>query len=560
MTLNTSWIRQIKTAAAVLICFGAIKLAAQNDEPGIDLGQINGSFQADGQYYFEDTAIGAPAFPGQLGSNSFVTLNYNRGRFNAGLRYEAYLPTLQGYNRDKGSGIPYRFAQYSHEKFDVTVGSFYEQFGSGMVFRAYESWGLGFDNCMEGLRTKFTPVKGVALTGIIGRQRNAFSNSVENLSEGIVRGGDFEVSINDLFDSLATSKVKVHIGGNFVSRYQPDTDPIQIYPENVAAMSGRAKLNIGKFSLFAEYAYKINDPTTVNTVIYKPGNGILVEASYARKGLGVSFTAKRIDNMDFRSDRSATFNNLNLNFLPPQSKQHTYRLATLFPYATQALGEQGMQLEVFYNIPKGSTLGGKYGTTLSLNISNIHGLKTTPDTLEPEMGYHAEPFALGKLYFQDINLEISRKFSPKFKASFTHLIFQYDKTLFKALTGLPTTEDVTAHVDVLETTIKIKSKHTLRTELQHAATKQEFGSWAMALAEYTIAPHWFAAVFDEYNYGNKDPHKRIHYFSGQVGYLLDNYRIVLGYGRQRAGVLCVGGVCRFVPASNGFTLSVSGTF
>lgn len=560
MILNARRIRQIKTAAAVLICLGGNHLRAQDDGQSPDMGQISGNFQSDAQYYFEDTTIGAPKFPSHVGSNSFLNLNYTRGRFLAGARYEAYLPTLQGYNREKGSGIPYRYLRYSHEKFDITAGTFYEQFGSGMILRSYEEWGLGFDNSIDGIRAKIYPVKGITLTGLVGRQRNAFSNKVENLSEGIIRGVDGEIFLNDLLDSAGTSKLKVRLGGAFVSRYQADTDPIQIYPENVAAFSSRLKLNYGKLSVFAEYAHKINDPSSVNTIIYKPGNGLLLQASYARKGLGVSFTAKRIDNMDFRSDRTATFNNLNLNFLPPQTKQHTYRLATLFPYATQPLGEAGFQLEVFYKIPKETLLGGKYGTTISLNISRIHGLNKTPDTLDPDMGYVTEPLGLGELFFQDINLEITHKFSPGFKASFTHLMFNYEKTLFKALTGLISTHDVSAQVDVLEMSFKVKSKHNLRTELQHVFTKQEFGSWAMVLGEYTVAPHWFVAVFDEYNYGNYDPNKRIHYFSGQAGYLLDNFRIAAGYGRQRAGVLCVGGVCRFVPASNGFTLSVSGTF
>jgi len=34
----------------------------------------------------------------------------------------------------------------------------------------------------------------------------------------------------------------------------------------------------------------------------------------------------------------------------------------------------------------------------------------------------------------------------------------------------------------------------------------------------------------------------------------------VNYGRQRAGIFCVGGVCRQVPAANGLTLSVTSTF
>lgn len=527
---------------------------------GVDLGEIHGNFEVDAQTYKADSLIGAPNFPEKLGSNAFMNLLYTRGKFEAGLRFESYYPTLQGFTRERGAGLPYRYARYRNEKFDVTAGTFYEQFGSGMVLRTYEQWGLGFDNSIDGIRIKSEPVRGVYLTGLIGRQRNAFSNTVANLSEGIVRGFDAEWSINESFDSLMNSKLRLRLGASFVSRFQQDNDPVQIFPENVGAWSYRAAVNRGGFGLTAEYAYKINDPSSVNALIYKPGNGLLVQATYARKGLGISAQWKRIDNMDFRSDRSGTFNNLTLNFLPPQTKQHTYRLPTLFPWATQPLGEWGMQAEVLYTFKKDTWLGGKYGMNLALNFSRINPLDKQ-GTLDPFEGYSAAFLAdMDSLLFQDINLEISRKFSPKFKATFSYLHFNYDDGLFHQLTGFNASKDVVAEVQVLDMSYKLFKKHTLRMELQHCYTKQEFGSWAMILAEYTIAPHFFFALWDEYNYGNAEPEKRIHYFSGLGGVNWNNYRFQIGYGRQRAGVICVGGVCRVVPASNGFNLAITGSF
>ncbi|MEM7041068.1 MAG: DUF6029 family protein, partial [Bacteroidota bacterium] len=327
----------IKAVLPALMFFSSGLLFAQAP----DLGQVSGNFQIDAQYYREDSIIGAPEFPENVGSNAFLNLLYTRGRFEAGVRYEAYLPTMQGFTRESGSGLPYRYARYRADRFDITAGTFYEQFGSGMVLRAYEEWGLGFDNSIDGFRVKGEPVKGVYVTGLIGRQRNAFSNTVENLSAGLMRGVDAEWAINQTFDSLATAKTKVTVGGSFVSRYQSESDPLLDIPENVSAMAGRVGISRGPINLQAEAAYKINDPSSVNNNIYKDGNGIFVQASYAKKGLGVSVQWKRIDNMDFRSDRGAAVNNLNTNFLPPQTRQHTYRLATLFPWATQPLGEWG---------------------------------------------------------------------------------------------------------------------------------------------------------------------------------------------------------------------------
>ena len=58
---------------------------------------ISGNVQAIGQYYQEDTLINA-ALPEHLyGFNGFANINMQKGDFRAGLRYESYLNTLEGY-------------------------------------------------------------------------------------------------------------------------------------------------------------------------------------------------------------------------------------------------------------------------------------------------------------------------------------------------------------------------------------------------------------------------------------------------------------------------------
>ena len=39
-----------------------------------------------------------------------------------------------------------------------------------------------------------------------------------------------------------------------------------------------------------------------------------------------------------------------------------------------------------------------------------------------------------------------------------------------------------------------------------------------------------------------------------------SHRIQAGYGRTRAGYNCSGGVCRYVPAQKGFTISYNYNF
>src|SRR5262249_48525643 len=130
------------------------------------------------------------------------------------------------------------------------------------------------------------------------------------------------------------------------------------------------------------------------------------------------------------------------------------------------------------------------------------------------------------------------KFNKKLTALFTYANIIYNKDIIQGIPGYGT---VYTNVGIVELRWKMTTKKTLRTELQELYTKQDQQSWAVLLAELTFAPHWFVAAYDEYNYGNDISSQRFHYYTVQGGYTMNATRITLGYGRQRAGILCVGG-------------------
>ncbi len=515
-------------------------------------GSIHGNVQIDGQYYMPDSTIGAPEVPEHFLTNGFANFIYERNNFSAGLRYENYTNPLLGFDsRYKGNGIPYRFLNYRNEELEITVGNFYDQFGSGIVFRSYEERGLGYDNAMDGLRVKYNPVNGVYMKGIIGYQRNFFSKG-----EGIVRGADLEWNINESIRGFDSCKTKFILGGNYVSKFQEDQDPVYILPENVGAGSGRLTIIHGNVTLTGEYAYKANDPSATNGYIYKDGSATILTATYSRKGFGFTLAGKRIDNMSFRSDRTASLNSLIINYLPAMTKNHTNMLAALYPYATQPNGEYGMQAEVFYNFSPNSPLGGKYGTDLTINYSRAQSIDRKPTG--DDIGYTSDFLKTGdEIYFEDFNVEVNHKWNKKLRTILSYVFINYNKDVIEGREGFG---HVYSHIGIMENVWKINSKNSLRTELQHLYTKQDQQSWALVLAEFSVSPHWFVAAFDEYNYGNEIVSQRLHYYTGTFGYTRGTNRIQLGYGRQRAGIFCVGGVCRTVPASNGFSISITSSF
>ncbi len=542
-----------------LLVTGLAALVISTSNAQINLPfEIHGNFQFDAQYYLEDSTIGAPVVPEKVLSNGFGNLTFTRGNFGAGIRYESYLNPLLGFDsRYKGSGITYRYATYKVGDLDVTLGNFYEQFGSGLIFRSYEERGLGIDNAMDGILLKYNPIDGIYIKGFIAEQRFYFDKA------GLVRGADAEIALSETFQSLANSKTLITLGGAVVSKYQKDDNNLYNLPENVLSFAPRIRINRGNYSLYGEYAYKYNDPSAINATsdnpsgIYKPGEALYINGTYSRKGLGISLSGKFIDNMSFRSDRDATGNDLNLSFLPALTKQQTYRLATIYPYATQPNGEVGYQGDIFYNFKPGSPLGGKSGTYIALNYARANGLDTA--NTNDEQGYESSFFSLGdEKYFEEVNVEVQKKINKNMKLLVTYIYTLYDEGVVRGLGE--NFGKIYAHIGIAEVQYRINKTNSFRAEVQHLYAKQDNQSWVMGLFEYSISPNWFFAAFDEYNYGNDEDDERLHYPNVSMGYTKGANRIILGYGKQREGLLCVGGVCRQVPASNGFSLSVTSSF
>ncbi len=529
-------------------------------------GDVHGSFQLDAQTYKADSAIGAPDVEEKMLMNGFLNVIYTNGPFTAGIRYEGYLDPILGYDpRYKGQGIPYRYLQFKKGMFDLTAGNFYEQFGNGLVLRSYEEWNLGYDNSIDGFRAKIEPVQGIIVKGVIGKQRFFWDKG-----PGIIRGVDGEINFNNVIKKWSDARTRIVLGGSFVSKYQPD-EQIMVdeshmlnLPLDVGAWSGRLNLIRGGFSLNGEYARKYNDPSAINKYIYKNGQAIWLNANYSVKGLGITLSSKYIDNMSFKSKRTETGNTLDINFLPPLTDQYTYSLAAIYPYATQPTGEFGYLGQVVYTVPKKTKIGGKYGTTVKLSYSRTYDIgrtalnDTTAIGTPGTDGYEASLFGKGDTkYYEEFNVELTRKFSSSFKAILFYLYQVYNIEIIEGHTGEPV---VYAHTAVADLVYRLNDKHALRMELQHLWSEQGKGDWAMGLLEYTISPHWFFIVFDQYNYGNPDKDKRFHYYNLGFGYMHESSRIELRYARQREGIICVGGVCRHVPASNGLTLTLTSSF
>lgn len=553
----------MKKLLVVIALFSSISIAFSQKER--DLGELSGNISSYFQYLKTDSTIGATQPPEKGLINSFANVYYQIKGFNAGMRIESYLPRIQGYpDRFSGTGLGYRYIGYANKFVDVTLGNFYEQFGSGMVFRAWQSSTLGYDNEMDGIRLGLHPYKGITVKGVYGNQRYSFQNGQVIKSDGITRGGDIDINFKTMFPRMDTSKFSFSIGGSFVSKFQKANDPILNLPQNVASYGGRFDFGYDGFFIRGEYIMKDPDPSADNGYIYNKGSGTYLNIGYSRKGLGILFQAKSVDNMSYRSDRTKNLQDLLINYLPALTKTHTYNLvATLYPYTTQPLGEIAFQGDIIYTIPKKTKLGGKYGTNIAVNYSTAYAPVHHTSGINPNdstrVTYHFKPFDKSNTeYWQDFNIEVTRKFSKLFRAKLCYYNIQLNNNIVDVSSqahGIINTNTFIA--DLL---FQITPKHSIRTELQGLFTKDDRGGWATLVIEYMFSPHWFINVMDQYNYGNPIKADRANYMYGSVGYINGSSRITVSYGRQRAGLFCVGGICRYVPANNGLTVSFTQSF
>ena len=555
-----------KTIVLTALVASSTVVCAQNSDGGI---KLHGSIQSDILLPEKDEAIGTGDYSEWALTNTYADLNLTSKWVDAGVRLEYLEHPLPGFEPDfKGWGIPHFYAKLKAGKaVEATIGDFYEQFGSGLIFRTYEERSLGIDNAIRGARVTVAPTEGVRLKALGGVQRRYWEWS----KDAWVAGADAEVNIDQWSKAMQDKGISWLVGASYlVVRHEEDPDivvPGTNYrlnlPSAVGSFDVRSQLQIGSYNILAEYAVKSQDPSFDNGYIYRRGNALLLSASYSKRGMSLLLQAKRSEDMAFRTNRTTSGIACFVNNMPAFAYQHTYALAALYPYATQAAdGEWAFQAEAAYNFKRNTPLGGKYGTKLKLNVSHIRGLGQKPlsgadaesqlgNTVMGTKGYEVGFFDMGGIYYQDINVQMEKKLTKSFKLNLMYMNQRYDKTVIEGSGGV-----IKANIGVAEGKYQFNKKLTLRGELQYLQTNQDEGDWAYGLLELSVLPRLMFTVSDMWNCGETD----IHYYMASLTANYKSHRLMVGYGRTRAGYNCSGGVCRYVPASRGVQVSYNYTF
>ncbi len=562
-------------AASLTVALGA---QAQTEKP-----TVSGSVQSDMMVApLVDKAIGA--FEDSYDNKYFLMNTYadfllQSKWIDAGLRAEFTQFPMPGFHdpmKDihfKGGGVPNIWGKLKLKKMDLTLGSFYEQFGSGFILRTYEERTLGIDNSLFGARINLQVAPGVRLTALTGVQRAYWK-----IGEELVSGANAEFSIDEWLPAMKARDAHLTLGASWVNKreatdkaltdefffVEQGMDRYRInVPLYVNAFDVRAQFQKAGFSIMGEYAQKSDDPNKLNNATFGKGRAAMLSASYASKGLSILAQAKRSENMAFRSQRGR--NPLSpaayINHMPAFTLDHTYSLAALYPYATQTDGEWAFQGGVGYNFKRKTALGGKYGTKLKVNYSLVKGLEN--NKLIPEKaseGLHNAFFKMGDTYYQDANIQFEKKFTKNFDLHLMYMYQQYNRSVIEGHGGT-----INSNIFIAEGKYRFGKKLTLRGEAQYLLTKHESGDWGFGLLELSVAPYLMFTVSDQI--GRTEDNSTLtgygdvtHYYNFSVTGNYKSHRLQLSYGRTRSGYNCTGGVCRYIPASKGVRISYNYNF
>ena len=557
----------MKRIALVLTAMVAALSASAQIQLGEKGGNLAIGLESNNILYVDDAKIGT-TYPSVFGSNDYLKIDYTIGRFSVGVQGEAYLPALQGYDDLRNNGydkpkvmLASKYIQWQDASYSVMVGDIYDQFGNGLIFRSFEDRQLGVNNSIEGLRAAASLGEYATVKALVGRPR--LYSSANNYSAGwigsqyarsLVSGADLSLSLSDMWDS---QELMLSVEGSYVNRYErldrelnglnygTDYFPyFELTSPNLGMYSARLNLDYKGFTLRGEYAGKGKDISPSSTLgLAAKGSAVLAELGYNIGGLSISAQARRLEHM---GTPLSLYGNIGvmgntLNYLPALTRQHTYMLAALNPCQMNSEGELAFQADVYY------TLRSKQSRQ---RYWNFHANYSTSYTLK------AYQTASGKreLLWSDVNVDVERQWNKKWKST---LMFsrQEVNTSHGQGMAIPSTTYV-SNIFVGDVMYKISKKLSVRAEAQYLLSKDYEGDWVAGLVEVNFAPHWSVFFSDMYNHGKT----KVNYYNGGLSFTHNRTRVQVSYGRNRAGFVCSGGVCRYQPAYTGASLMLTTSF
>jgi hypothetical protein len=561
---------RIKHLLTCLLIVSSALVFAQIDEPKKeDKGELSGNFQTTNQFYVKDDKIGATTtqYKSELSStDAWLFLNYKYNGYNFNVRYDLFnnSPLMNPQEAYTASGLGFWNISKNINKLNVTIGSFYDQFGTGTIFRSFEDRNLGIDYAIQGARIIWTPNNDTKIKAFTGRQKYRFDirpevikgiNAERHFQANDNLGFDVGASaVNRTIDPTTMANIAAAINNyDLKNRFDPTY--------NVYGFNAYNTLSYKRISLYTEYCYKTPEAilnSQYDRMQLLSGKVYYASLSYSTKGIGINTQFKKIESFSFRTSPLEIQNLGLITYLPSITRQNTYRLLARYNAVAQELGENAAQIEVSYK-PQTAYFK-KHMTTVNVNISVVTGPQSF--NFDGNALNLADFKADTSRYFREYYIDISHKFNKKFKMLLGYQNINYNQRLFEnKAQGTPY---VLAQCIFGEATYKLTPTKSVRMEAQYLDTKQDYGSFVNALIEFNVAPHYSFSAGDMLNiskgYLNAENFEQVHYWNVFGAYTFGPTRFTAGFIKQVEGVNCTGGVCRVEPAFSGARVTLTTNF
>ncbi|MBE0539288.1 MAG: hypothetical protein IH620_06215 [Ignavibacterium sp.] len=455
---------------------------------------------------------------------NWLTLDYNKNIFSAGLRFEAFQPNDPDPSISRGkvryADIAYKYFAVDigdvEEGLNITVGNFYKLFGRGLILKSYEDRNIRVDNNLLGVKVEANYM-GFTLAALSG----SASNSI-NERQDIIHAVDLQYNGFDF----------VKLGTTFASN-----QPAIVGTARTTLASARIQPTIWNFDGYAEYGIKSNKD--IQSQIFEDDEWKIGEAFYGSLNFYYDMFSivgeyKYYDNYAFTSNDGTIF----YNTAPSLRKEYTYQLLNRHPSPLDQSNEEGYSFEANFNLSDATSVIANYGITQTLPASS---------------------------YYQRVN-NFSLPITTQLKEFYLQATHSWNES-FTTIAAFGYNEELSTNTKnftpILENKFYFDEINTIKLVLEHQQTEnlttdEKYYDDVIAI-EYLRSPGFNVSLVTEIQTKEPEAGKTVRKVWSflQFGYKLGNHSdLSLLIGSRQAGNICIGGICRYEPAFQGIEFKI----
>lgn len=480
-----------------------------------------------------------------------------------GFRYEVSDPIEYGLNF---KGIRKRFIEYNNDiGVSLRAGDFWETVSHGLSLNVFEDRTIVYDTGIDGIRLTY---------------KNTFGKKNPVKLKAQIIGGDLTYSDNIIPSRIEKYKIRnvnfefspvkpLTIGGGYV--YSEGNIPSGENSTDIKADIPEVNLNFNYKSIqfYSAYVHK-NVRTVPNTsypvAISAPGDALYSSLSLNKGAWGITLEYKNYrfdvtapDNRDpNRPTKMLPFQN------PPTAERiHTSTLISRNPHAVNFNDEVGGQVDILF-VPSDKL-------TLNLNGSIASRHYDYNSIISPR-GVTYERIDRSSSFLPSLKDEFSPFWESFIEAEYIHNDKIQTKLAFGRQMEVTYENETKRSEKIMITTIPLEIKYSINKEYALKLNfEQQWGNNSIRTEtsymnqfvslNLTRSPSLGVTVSAEFTDDNEEPTGLKSWYIGEVLYKINqSHSISLSYGRERGGLKCTNGICRYVNPFEGFRLMVQNLF